>query len=86
MVDEQECRNLVKYDLAIVTMEISTTLFTENQRQEATTIADQLANLGGTLGLFSGMSVLSFIEIFFWARRIIFECIAHYQLKRARNG
>ena len=44
-----------------------------------------MANLGGTLGLFSGMSVLSFIEIFFWARRIIFEVIAHYQLKRARN-
>ena len=67
-------------------MEISSTSFVEQQRQEATTIADQLANLGGTLGLFSGMSVLSFIEIFFWARRILFEVIAHYQLKRARNG
>ena len=48
--------------------------------------ADQLANLGGTLGLFSGMSVLSMIEIFFWVRRIIFDLIAHVQLRRARNN
>ena len=36
------------------------------------------------MGLFTGMSVLSMVEIVFWLRRIIFELIAHAQMKRVR--
>ncbi len=35
------------------------------------TLADQVANLGGTVGLFTGMSILSFCEIVFWLARLV---------------
>ena len=38
MVDEEECIEMVKYDLAIVTMEISIYQYSEMVRQEAVTI------------------------------------------------
>ena len=43
VIDEEECRYLVKNDLAIVTMEISSTLYSELQRQEATTIGTSIS-------------------------------------------
>ena len=43
VIDEEECRYLVKNDLAIVTMEISSTLYSELQRQEATTIGTSMS-------------------------------------------
>jgi hypothetical protein len=48
--------------LAVVTMEISTPVYSEMVRDERTSFGDQLANLGGTLGLFTGMSVLSMVH------------------------
>lgn len=38
ILDEEECRDMVKYDLAIVTMEISVSSYSEYVREEATSI------------------------------------------------
>jgi hypothetical protein len=35
------------------------------------TFVGQLADLGGTLGLFTGMSIFSIVEIAFWLYRVV---------------
>ena len=40
ILDKAECMDLVKYDLAIVTMEISVSTYSEMVREEATSIGN----------------------------------------------
>ncbi len=35
------------------------------------TLIDMISNIGGTLGLFCGVSILSGVEILYWAGQII---------------
>ena len=37
------------------------------------TVIDMLSNIGGTLGLFSGFSVISGVEIIYWLAKGIIE-------------
>jgi hypothetical protein len=38
-------------------------IYCESRREQRDTFSDKLAVIGGTLGLFSGMSILSMVEI-----------------------
>ena len=35
------------------------------------TIIDMISNIGGTLGLFSGFSILSGVELLYWAGKAV---------------
>lgn len=37
------------------------------------TTVDMVSNIGGTLGLFCGFSILSVVEIFFWIGKCLFK-------------
>ena len=38
-----------------------------------TNIFDQIAAVGGTLGLFTGISIITFVEVFYWISRFLLE-------------
>ena len=38
-----------------------------------TNIFDQIAAVGGTLGLFTGVSIITFVEVFYWMSRFLLE-------------
>ncbi len=48
VIDVEECQNIVKYDLAIVTMEIAASSYSEFVREEATSIGKILNYFGAT--------------------------------------
>lgn len=48
----------------MVTVETPTSTIIKSTRVQRITISEQIAVFGGTLGLFTGMSILSFVEIF----------------------
>ena len=58
------CLDYVKKYVAIVTVETPTSTVIKSTRVQRITISEQIAVFGGTLGLFTGMSILSFVEIF----------------------
>ena len=58
------CLDYVKNYVAIVTVETPTSTVIKSTRVQRITISEQIAVFGGTLGLFTGMSILSFVEIF----------------------
>ena len=61
------CQNYVKKFVTFVSISSPTTSVMRTVRDKRFTFNDQLGTIGGTLGLFTGMSVLSMIEVFFFA-------------------
>ena len=57
------CRNYVPKYISIVTVETPTNTVIKSTRAQRITFSEQLAFVGGTMGLFTGMSILSFVEI-----------------------
>ena len=57
------CHDYLQKNIAIVSVESPTGTVTKSKKVQTTTFTQQLATIGGTLGLFTGMSLLSLIEI-----------------------
>ena len=68
------CRNYVQKYLAFVSVSSPTGSVIKTIRDKRFTFFDQLGTVGGTLGLFTGMSFLSMVEVFFFAF-ILVKCI-----------
>ena len=70
---EETQRNF--FSLVVYYEELKYTLITENPSM---TIVDLVSNVGGILGVFTGISFLSFIEIF----ELIFDCLIFYRFQK----
>ena len=68
------CKNYVRNFVSFVSVSSPTTSVMKTVRDKRFTFNDQLGTIGGTLGLFTGMSVLSMIEVFFFAI-VLVKCI-----------
>ena len=60
---DQLCQEYVKNYISIVSIETPTDEVTKSTRVKRVSFNDKLAIIGGTLGLFSGISLLSMVEI-----------------------
>ena len=58
------CQNYVKNFVSLVSVSSPTASVMKSVRDKRFTFNDQLGTIGGTLGLFTGMSILSMIEVF----------------------
>ena len=59
----ETCKGYVKKYVAIVTIETPVDTVIKSKRIARITFNDQLAVVGGTLGLFTGISILSMVEV-----------------------
>ena len=57
---------MVERNIAKITMEISEPTVTNVQRDIKVTFVDQLGTIGGTLGLFCGLSIVSLLELVYY--------------------
>jgi hypothetical protein len=64
------CHDYVKKYISIVTVETPTSTVVKNIRDQAVTLPDWIILIGGFLGLFCGISILSLFEIIFFCLRI----------------
>ena len=60
---ETFCEDYLQKYISIVTVETPTSTIIKSKRVKAVSFIKQLAIVGGTLGLFSGVSILSMVEI-----------------------
>lgn len=65
------CSEMTNTDLAFVTIEVSGSTVERTFRDLQFSFTDKVSALGGTIGLFTGMSLLSVIEILFWINRMM---------------
>ena len=60
------CKNLVSNSLAKVSVRFENNKYIKTITDRKVSFTDKLATIGGTLGLFTGMSILSMIEMGYW--------------------
>ena len=65
------CRNFISNFVALVSVESPTDSITKSAREIRVTLIDQIGTVGGTLGLFTGMSILSMVEIGFFLVKFV---------------
>ena len=64
------CRAALKR-IALVRINLASKVVTRITRNKRVTITGHIANIGGTLGLFTGISIMSMFELLFWACRLL---------------
>ena len=67
------CKNYVKNFISFVSVSSPTTSVMKTVRDKRFTFNDQLGTIGGTLGLFTGMSILSMVEVLFFIM-VLVQC------------
>jgi hypothetical protein len=74
MANGSLCYHFVEKFIAMVSVESPTSTVAKSAREPRVTFMDQLGTIGGTLGLFTGMSLLSIIEILFFLYAFLKSC------------
>ncbi len=69
------CFELGKSEWAYVTFELASDTAMRVIQDVRVTFPEMVATIGGNLGLFTGMSILSGVEIVFWLWRIILNVV-----------
>ena len=62
-VFQMRCFDYVQKYLSLISVETPSRTVIKSSRIKRHTFAEQLAVIGGTLGLFTGMSILSMVEV-----------------------
>ena len=61
--------------LRVVQIYFNTATYDENVKDVSVTLADQLGAIGGTMGLLTGFSIISGVEIFYFGINIILQIL-----------
>ena len=70
---EELAEKRFREDVAVLNFFFDTPIITQINLELRTNIFDQISAIGGTLGLFTGISVITFIEILYWFGRFAIE-------------
>ena len=82
---EKFCRDYIQKYISIVTVETPTSTIIKSKKIKAVRFIEQLATVGGTLGLFSGVSILSMVEICCFCLTIAKRSFSCRQKKNTRT-
>ena len=62
--------NFAFQDIAILNFFFDTPIITEITLEMRTNVYDMISAVGGTLGLFTGISIITFVEIVYWSFKL----------------
>ncbi len=62
-------------DIVVLNFFFDTPIITRITLEMRITIFDQISAIGGTLGLFTGVSLITFVEVFYWVVRFVLAAI-----------
>ena len=60
------CKSTLEKNVARVTIEVAKPTVLGVEQRRSATFADQLGTVGGTVGLFTGLSLISIVEALYW--------------------
>ena len=69
-----------KEDIAVLNFFFDTPIITQINLELRTSVFDMISAIGGTLGLFTGISVITFVEIVYWLFRFVAEAFGESRL------
>ena len=77
-LEVEKCNLTLRSRYAYVSVMMAVPKVTRIKKDIRYTFTGMIATLGGTLGLFTGMSILSMVEVIFWAVKIIMHKFTTY--------
>ena len=72
---------LKRKKLKFIKIEFDTSTFDKITKDRAAKFVDMLSTIGGTMGLLTGFSLISGVEILYFAFRILIKCIKRMKQK-----
>ena len=60
-------------NIAKITIEIAEPTVTNVQRDIKVSLVDKIGTIGGTIGLFCGLSIISMVEIVYWIYKTVVD-------------
>ena len=69
----------IEANLRLVRIYFDTATFDDIERDKKIKTEAQLSLIGGTMGLFSGFSIISGIEIIFFLAKFLYRGVAHFK-------
>ena len=80
------CKHYILSYISLVSVESPTSSVIKSKREKRISFNDQLGTIGGTLGLFTGMSLLSMVEVLFFFLSLIMAIFVGKRDKRNSIG
>jgi len=71
------CEFIFENDIALLTVEIAQPRILELVKDIKVTFPDMLGTIGGTIGLFTGISLISVVEVVYWVYKTIEKYFSH---------
>ena len=62
-------------DLTVLNFFFDTPIITRITLEMRITVFDQISAVGGALGLFTGVSLITFAELVYWVVQFVFACV-----------
>ena len=72
-------RRRFRLDIAVLNFFFDTPIITEITLELRTNVFDMISAIGGTLGLFTGVSLITFVEIIYWLVRFGFDAFNNFK-------
>ncbi len=63
------CEHLVRSEVAVVTVRLASPVYTRSVMTLRRTVADKASQVGGIFGLCAGASVITMVEMAYWAAK-----------------
>ena len=73
----------VKLDLKQLRIFFDATTFDRITKERAANFVDKLSAIGGTMGLLTGFSIISGVEIVYFAVKIIFQTVKKQETRKS---
>ena len=76
----------LRQDLRFIKIKFVAPVFTKVTKERATTFVNMLSEIGGTMGLLTGFSIITAVEIVYFAIKIIFGFLNGFRTKKTKNS
>ena len=77
---------LERFGLRYIRLNFDDFVFTKVNKDRATTFVNMISLIGGTLGLLTGFTIITAVEILYYATKIIFGFFSVFLARKTQNS
>ena len=84
--DEEFAQERFKRDISVLNFFFDTPIITQIGLEMRVSMFDKLSAIGGTLGLYTGISIITIVETIWWLIRFIIYAVRQKKYKKPQNN
>ena len=84
--DEEFAQERFKRDISVLNFFFDTPIITQIGLEMRVSMFDKLSAIGGTLGLYTGISIITIVETIWWLIRFVIYAVRRKKFKTPKNN